>query len=71
MKVYTLSRCTSFDGNALIGIYQYLSQAQEAAYAYIISLPTTDRVWTEVREVTMGAAPEFNGSSFGLGVEVQ
>jgi len=59
MKVYTLSRCTSSAGNALLGIYKYLSQAQEAEYAYMLAADTSDRMWTEIREVTMGAAPDF------------
>ena len=66
-KVYVLYRCTS-EGNELIGIYEYLSQAQVAGYAYIISQPTSDRVWTEVREVIMGAAPTTDAGKI---VEVQ
>jgi len=58
-KVYVLYRCTS-GCNELLGIYEYQSQAQEARYAYIIAQPVSDRVWTEVRQVTMGAAPTIN-----------
>jgi len=65
MKVYTLSHCTSYEGDKLLGIYQYLSQAQEAEYAF--KLKKFD-AWTEIREVTMGAAPKLDFG--GLGEEV-
>jgi len=75
MQVYTLSHCTSYEGSELLGIYQYLSQAQEAEYAWKLQqkeeapyLYSDNGAWTEIREVTMGAAPVSDG--FGLGVEV-
>jgi len=68
MKVYTLSHCTSYEGDNLLGIYQYLSQAQEAEYAFKLNEEMFD-AWTEIREVTMGAAPKLDFG--GLGEEVK
>jgi hypothetical protein len=65
MKVYTLTHCTSYEGDTLLGIYQYLSQAQEAEYAYMLQADTRDHMWTEIREVTMGAAPLVDGFKLG------
>jgi hypothetical protein len=69
MKVYTLSHCTNYEGDTLLGIYQYLSQAQEAEYAYMLQADTRVQMWTEIREVTMGAAPLVD--EYKLGVEVK
>jgi hypothetical protein len=76
MKVYTLSHVTLYEGSVLLGIYQYLSQAQEAEYAWRLQqkeeapyLYSGNGAWTEIREVTMGAAPAFE--SLGLGEEVE
>jgi hypothetical protein len=64
MKVYTLSHCNNYEGSELLGIYQYLSQAQEAEYAWRLEaakdmpyLYENNSAWTEIREVTLGAAP--------------
>ena len=61
MKVYALLHGISYEGSYLLGIYQYLSQAQEAEYAYRLSedFANLQDQWTEIREVTMGAAPKF------------
>ena len=73
MKVYTLSHCTDHEGTKLLGIYQYLSQAQEAEYAWRLQqkvdapyLYADCSAWTEIREVTLGAAPTND-----VGVEVE
>lgn len=71
MNVYTVTHCTSYEGSTLLGIYQYLSQAQEAEYAWKLEddFNNSDNSWTEIREVTLGAAPEFTLQ--GIGKEIQ
>ena len=59
MKVYALLLGAECEGSTLLGIYQYLSQAQEAEYAYRLNETVTSCEWTEIREVTLGAAPVF------------
>ena len=61
MKVYVLLFSAAYEGSQLLGVYQYLSQAQEAGYAYRLENSDIDgeHSWTEIREVTMGAAPDF------------
>ncbi len=62
MSVYALFHCMPYEGSYLLGAYKYLSQAQEAEYAY--GLENADVVdgpeWTEIREVLLGAAPTFD-----------
>lgn len=63
MNVYALFHCIAYEGSTLLGIYQYLSQAQEAEYAYKLEHMKSDAEigdWTEIREVTLGAAPSFD-----------
>ena len=60
MKVYALLLGAD---RGLLGIYKYLSQAQEAEYAY--NLDRLDRPGasyepTQIREITVGAAPAFD-----------
>ncbi len=64
MNVYALFHATSYEGSELLGIYQYLSQAQEAEYAWRLEMKEEapylyedNSAWTEIREVTLGAAP--------------
>jgi hypothetical protein len=64
MNVYTLSHCTDHEGTELLGVYQYLGQAQEAEYAWKLQAKTDMpylyadcSAWTEIREVTLGTAP--------------
>lgn len=64
MNVYALFHATSYEGSELLGIYQYLSQAQEAEYAWrqemlkeAAYLYADCSAWTEIRELTLGAQP--------------
>lgn len=59
MSVYALLHCSQYEGEELLGIYKYLSQAQEAQYAYNLQYSQEEMAgdWTEIREVTIGAAP--------------
>jgi hypothetical protein len=62
MNVYAVFHATSYEGSELLGIYQYLSQAQEAEYAWRLqwadsALYTGNSAWTEIREIALGAAP--------------
>jgi len=65
MTVYALFHATSYEeGSELLGVYQYLSQAQEAEYAWRLQqkeeapyLYEGHSAWTEIRELTLGAAP--------------
>jgi hypothetical protein len=62
MSVYALFHCMPYEGRIFLGAYKYLSQAQEAEYAY--GLENAEVVdgpeWTEIREVLLGAAPSFD-----------
>ena len=62
MSVYVLLHCTSYEGQQFLGAYKYLSQAQEAEYAYKLKnfKKEIDGEWTEIREVLLGAAPSFD-----------
>ena len=57
MSVYVLLHCSSYEGHDFLGSYKYLSQAQEAEYAYKLENHVGDSEWTEIREVLLGAAP--------------
>ena len=66
MKVYALLHGISYEGSYLLGIYQYLSQAQEAEYAWRQEqlkeaeyLYADCSAWTEIQELTLGAAPKW------------
>ena len=66
MSVYVLFH-GSFEGTELLGVYKYLSQAQEAEYAWRLQaakdmpgLYDDHSAWTEIREVLLGAAPSFD-----------
>ena len=65
MKVYALFHNMRYEGTFLLGVYQYLSQAQEAEYAYRLSEKIEDFVthFTEIREITLGSSPEFECGS--------
>jgi len=68
MTVYALFHATSYEeGSELLGVYQYLSQAQEAEYAWRLKMKEEapylyegHSAWTEIRELTLGAAPTTN-----------
>jgi len=59
MSVYVLLHCTSYEGQEFLGAYKYLSQAQEAEYAYNLQFSKQEMAgdWTEIREVILGTAP--------------
>ena len=59
LSVYALLHCSQYNGEELLGIYKYLSQAQEAEYAYRLEYSEEEMAgdWTEIREVLCGAAP--------------
>lgn len=62
MNVYVLLQCSQYEGQEFLGAYKYLSQAQEAEYAYKLQYSQEEMAgdWTEIREVTLGAAPAFS-----------
>lgn len=62
MSVYALFHCAAYEGSTLLGAYKYLSQAQEAEYAYKLEHKSDELLgdWTEIREVLLGAAPTFD-----------
>ena len=62
MSVYVLLHCSSYEGHDFLGAYKYLSQAQEAEYAYgLENAEVKDGPeWTEIREILLGAAPIFD-----------
>ena len=61
MSVYVLLHCSSYEGSTFLGAYKYLSQAQEAEYAWKLEdeFNNSDHCWTEIREILLGAAPSF------------
>ena len=67
MSVYAVFHSTFLEGNELLGIYKYLSQAQEAEYAWRLEaskdmpgLYDGSSAWTEIREILLGEAPTTN-----------
>ena len=62
MSVYALFHCAAYEGSTLLGAYKYLSQAQEAEYAYKLQYSKEEMAgdWTEIREILLGAAPSFD-----------
>lgn len=60
MSVYVLLHCSSYEGHDFLGAYKYLSQAQEAEYAYKLENAVGECEWTEIREVLLGAAPTYD-----------
>ena len=62
MSVYALFHCMPYEGSYLLGAYKYLSQAQEAEYAYKLENSKEEMAgdWTEIREILLGAAPSFD-----------
>lgn len=63
MNVYALFHCAAYENSTFLGAYKYLSQAQEAEYAYKLEHMKSDAEigdWTEIREVLLGAAPSFD-----------
>ena len=62
MSVYVLLHCSSYEGSTFLGAYKYLSQAQEAEYAWKLEdeFKNSERSWTEIREILLGAAPSFD-----------
>jgi hypothetical protein len=65
MSVYAVFHGTFCEGNELLGIYKYLSQAQEAEYAWRLEaskdmpgLYDGNSAWTEIREILLGEAPK-------------
>lgn len=62
MSVYVLLHCSSYEGSTFLGAYKYLSQAQEAEYAWKLEdeFNNSERRWTEIREILLGAAPSFD-----------
>ena len=62
MSVYVLLHCSSYEGSTFLGAYKYLSQAQEAEYAYKLENSKEEMAgdWTEIREILLGAAPSFD-----------
>ena len=62
MSVYVLLHCSSYEGQEFLGAYKYLSQAQEAEYAYKLENSKEEMAgdWTEIREILLGAAPSFD-----------
>lgn len=67
MYVYAVFHGTFCEGNELLGIYKYLSQAQEAEYAWRLEaskdmpgLYDGSSAWTEIREILLGEAPTTN-----------
>ena len=63
MSVYVLLHCSSYEGSTFLGAYKYLSQAQEAEYAYKMQHADVMVIagdWTEIREILLGAAPTFD-----------
>ncbi len=61
MSVYVLLHCSQYEGEQFLGVYKYLSQAQEAEYAYRLQYSQEEMAgdWTEIREVLCGEAPAF------------
>lgn len=61
MNVYAVFHCEAHEGSTLLGVYKYLSQAQEAEYAYKLENSREEMAgdWTEIREILLGAAPSF------------
>ena len=64
MSVYALFQCMRYVGSYLLGAYKYLSQAQEAEYAWRLQaakdmpgLYDDHSAWTEIREILLGEAP--------------
>lgn len=64
MYVYALFHVTTSEGSELLGIYKYLSQVQEAEYAWKLQaskdmpgLYDGRSAWTEIREILLGEAP--------------
>lgn len=62
MSVYVLLHCSSYEGSTFLGAYKYLSQAQEAEYAWKLEdeFNNSERSWTEIREILLGATPSFD-----------
>lgn len=62
MSVYVLLHCSSYEGSTFLGAYKYLSQAQEAEYAWKLGdeFNNSEHSWTEIREILLGAAPSFD-----------
>ena len=65
MSVYVLLHCSSYEGSTFLGAYKYLSQAQEAEYAWKLEdeFKNSERSWTEIREILLGAAPSFDAGA--------
>ena len=62
MSVYVLLHCSSYEGSTFLGAYKYLSQAQEAEYAWKLEdeFKNSERSWTEIREILLGEAPSLD-----------
>lgn len=56
MSIYAVFRCTAYEGEEFLGAYKYLSQAQEAEYAYNLENSKDEMAddWTEIREILLG-----------------